>query len=158
MIKPILSLGLLGLGLLVLSDGIFAGEIGRGDWTHQTNSDDAAVIATYGYQKMKVIDSGQGKASVVFTNVNDREYCGGQDALFSPIDANINIELEMNSRLTTIAVPALIGCDDGVSFAQIKKTESMQLITMMYDADRVFFHEQSYSLDGFERAVKKVID
>ncbi|MPY22414.1 hypothetical protein FM037_08520 [Shewanella psychropiezotolerans] len=156
MIKPIL--GFLGLGLLVLSVGIFAGEIGRGDWTHQQDSGNAAVIATYGYQKMKVLDAGSGKASVIFTNVNDREYCAGQDALFNPINANINIELEIDSQLTTIALPALIGCDDGESFAQIKDTESMQLIAMMYDAKRVLFHQQSYSLNGFERAVKKVID
>lgn len=156
MIKPIL--GFLGLGLLVLSAGILAGEIGRGDWTHQKDSDNAAIIATYGYQKMKVIDSGQGMALVVFTHVNDREYCAGQDAFFSPINANINIELEIDSQLTTIALPALIGCDEGVSFAQIEDTESMQLIAMMHDAQRVLFHQQSYSLKGFESAVKKVID
>ncbi|BAJ01304.1 hypothetical protein [Shewanella violacea] len=153
MIKPIL-----GLALSVLSASIFAGELGRSEWTHQKNSDNAAVIATYGYQKMKVIDAGLGKATIIFTHVNDREYCGGQDALFSPINVNIYVELEMNSQMTSLALPGLIGCHDGVSFAQIKDSESMPFIAMMYDAQRVLFHKQSYSLKGFERAVKKVID
>ncbi len=147
----------LGLGLITLSVSTFADEAGRDDWTSHTQTSSASVIATYGYEAMKVIDAGTGTASVVFTHINDREYCGGQDAIFVPITAKINVELAMNNQLTTLSLPAFIGCERGVSFAQIHDVESMQLIAMMYDAQRVFFHDQSYSLKGFERAAKHVI-
>lgn len=135
-----------------------ATEINRDAWTHQPEPDKASIIATYGYQKMKLVDTGSGKAAVVFTHINDREYCGGQDALFNPIEASINVELEIDKQLKTISLPALLGCSKGVSFAKVHDSESMEFIAMMDDADKVLFHEQEYTLKGFKAASEEVID
>ncbi|ABV35996.1 hypothetical protein Ssed_1385 [Shewanella sediminis HAW-EB3] len=143
--------------ILLYSGASFANEFNRELWTLQHSQAQATIVSSHGYQKMKLVDSGAGKAVVVFTHLDDQAYCGGQDALFKPIPTSIDVELEVNKALQLLSVPALIGCNQGISFAEVNGKASMKLIGMMQDAARVQFYDQSFSLNGFEAVSQKVI-
>jgi len=148
---------IVGVCISFISGASFANELNRDLWTLQHSQAQATIVSSLGYQKMKLVDMGAGKAVVVFTHLDDHAYCGGQDALFKPVPASIDIELEVNKALQLLSVPALIGCNQGISFAEVKERASMKLIGMMQDAARVKFYDQSFSLNGFEAVSKQVL-
>lgn len=148
---------IIGVCFLLISAVGLADEFNRELWVLQHSQAQAAIVSSYGYQKMKLVDSGKGKAVVVFTHLDDQAYCGGQDALFKPIPASIDVELEVNKALQLMSVPVLIGCNQGISFAEVNGKASMKLIAMMQDAARVQFYDQSFTLNGFEAVSQKVI-
>ncbi|WP_394200580.1 hypothetical protein [Shewanella waksmanii] len=137
-----------------------AKELNRDTWTQVEDGkrEQAAIIAKLGYQQMRLVSMGD-EAAVLFTNVNDQLYCNRQDALFKPIDANINVNLDFSQQASkTISLPAKIGCESGYSFALVETKQSEQLIAMMQDAKSLQFYDQSYSLNGFDEAVQSIID
>lgn len=148
---------MVGICILLNSGACFADEFKRDLWTLQHSQAQATIVSSLGYQKMKLIDTGTGKASVVFTHLDDQAYCGGQDALFKPIPTSIDVELEINKALQLISVPALIGCNQGISFAEVNGKASIKLIAMMQDAARVHFYDQNFSLNGFEAVSEQVL-
>jgi len=148
---------IIGVCFLLISAVGFADEFNRELWTLQHSQAQAAIVSSHGYQKMKLVDTGKGKAVVVFTHLDDLAYCGGQDALFKPIPTRIDVELEVNKALQLMSVPALIGCNQGVSFAEVNNKASMQLISLMQNAERVNFYDQSFSLSGFRAVSVQVI-
>ncbi len=148
---------IIGVCILLISGACFADEFNRDLWTLQHSQAQATIVSSHGYQKMKLVDTGAGKAVVVFTHLDDQAYCGGQDALFKPIPTSIDIELEAEQALLILTVPALIGCNQGISFAEVNGKSSMKLIGMLQAAARVKFYDQSFSLNGFEAVSKQVI-
>ncbi len=148
---------IVGVCILLGSGASFADEFNRELWTLQHSQAQAAIVSSHGYQKMKLVDTGAGKAVVVFTHLDDLAYCGGQDALFKPIPTSIDVELEVNKALQLLSFPALIGCNQGISFAEVNGKASMKLIGMMQGAARVQFYDQSFSLNGFEAVSKQVL-
>ncbi|QLE86249.1 MULTISPECIES: hypothetical protein [Shewanella] len=153
-------LGAAAFGALALTTNVAdAQELNRDTWTQVEDGkrEQAAIIAKLGYQQMRLVAMGD-EAAVLFTNVNDQLYCNRQDALFEPIEASINVNLNMNNQSQTVSLPAKIGCEAGYSFALVETDQSQQLIAMMQDAKSLQFYDQSYSLKGFDEAVQSVID